>query len=143
MDAGRGIPADKLEAIFGRFQQVDASDSRQKGGTDLGLAICRTIVQHHSEMCIRDSGVAILPPVNPRGGYTQLQVDIGFAHTGFAALMFLALAYFCLFLFRRTSPEKRLTRRKRHRNNLYAICGFTIVISMMGMVCLLYTSRCV
>jgi hypothetical protein len=34
-------------------------------------------------------GVAILPPVNPRGGYTQLQVDIGFAHTGFAALMFL------------------------------------------------------
>jgi hypothetical protein len=81
-------------------------------------------------------GVAILPPVNPRGGYTQLQVDIGFAHTGFAALMFLALAYFCLFLFRRTSPEKRLTRRKRHRNNLYAICGFTIVISMMGMVSL-------
>jgi PAS domain S-box-containing protein len=48
VDAGRGIPADKLEAIFGRFQQVDASDSRQKGGTGLGLAICRTIVQHHS-----------------------------------------------------------------------------------------------
>ena len=48
VDAGRGIPADKLEAIFGRFQQVDASDSRQKGGTGLGLAICRTIVQQHS-----------------------------------------------------------------------------------------------
>ena len=47
VDAGRGIPADKLEAIFGRFQQVDASDSRQKGGTGLGLAICRTIVQQH------------------------------------------------------------------------------------------------
>lgn len=47
VDVGRGIPADKLEAIFGRFQQVDASDSRQKGGTGLGLAICRTIVQQH------------------------------------------------------------------------------------------------
>jgi PAS domain S-box-containing protein len=48
IDPGRGIPGDKLEAIFGRFQQVDASDSRQKGGTGLGLAICRTIVQQHS-----------------------------------------------------------------------------------------------
>jgi hypothetical protein len=46
-DQGRGIPADKIEAIFGRFQQVDASDSRKKGGTGLGLAICRSIVQHH------------------------------------------------------------------------------------------------
>lgn len=47
-DEGRGIPADKLETIFGRFQQVDASDSREKGGTGLGLAICRSIVQQHN-----------------------------------------------------------------------------------------------
>ncbi|AFY76962.1 PAS domain S-box [Pleurocapsa sp. PCC 7327] len=46
-DQGRGIPPDKIETIFGRFQQVDASDSRQKGGTGLGLAVCRSIVQHH------------------------------------------------------------------------------------------------
>ena len=46
-DNGRGIPKDKLESIFDRFQQVDASDARQKGGTGLGLAICRTIVQQH------------------------------------------------------------------------------------------------
>lgn len=46
-DQGRGIPADKLEAIFERFQQVDASDSRKKGGTGLGLAICRHIVEQH------------------------------------------------------------------------------------------------
>lgn len=46
-DRGRGIPADKLETIFGRFQQVDASDSRQKGGTGLGLSICRSIVEQH------------------------------------------------------------------------------------------------
>jgi len=48
IDQGRGIPADKLEAIFGRFQQVDASDSRQKGGSGLGLAICRAIISQHN-----------------------------------------------------------------------------------------------
>lgn len=46
-DQGRGIPSDKLENIFGRFQQVDASDSRDKGGTGLGLAICRSIITQH------------------------------------------------------------------------------------------------
>lgn len=48
IDQGRGIPADKLEAIFERFQQVDATDSRQKGGSGLGLAICRAIVAQHN-----------------------------------------------------------------------------------------------
>jgi len=46
-DHGRGIPADKLQQIFERFKQVDASDSRVMGGTGLGLAICRSIVQQH------------------------------------------------------------------------------------------------
>jgi PAS domain S-box-containing protein len=46
-DEGRGIPADKLESIFERFQQVDASDSRDKGGSGLGLTICRSIVRQH------------------------------------------------------------------------------------------------
>ncbi|MBD2296507.1 PAS domain S-box protein [Anabaena sphaerica FACHB-251] len=46
-DQGQGIPADKLETIFGWFQQVDSSDSREKGGTGLGLSICRNIIQQH------------------------------------------------------------------------------------------------
>ncbi len=47
-DEGRGIPADKLDAIFDRFGQIEPSDAKQKGGTGLGLAICRSIVQQHS-----------------------------------------------------------------------------------------------
>jgi CheY-like chemotaxis protein/anti-sigma regulatory factor (Ser/Thr protein kinase) len=46
-DQGRGIPPEKLETIFERFQQVDASDARQKGGSGLGLTICRSIVEEH------------------------------------------------------------------------------------------------
>jgi two-component system, OmpR family, sensor histidine kinase VicK len=46
-DQGQGIPSDKLESIFERFQQVDSSDSRRKGGTGLGLTICRKIIEQH------------------------------------------------------------------------------------------------
>ncbi|HET7207358.1 MAG TPA: ATP-binding protein, partial [Terriglobales bacterium] len=46
-DEGRGIPREKLETIFERFEQVDASDARERGGTGLGLAICRSIVEQH------------------------------------------------------------------------------------------------
>ncbi|HEY9701754.1 MAG TPA: PAS domain S-box protein [Allocoleopsis sp.] len=46
-DQGRGIPEDKLESIFEKFQQVDFSDSRNHEGTGLGLAICRSIIEQH------------------------------------------------------------------------------------------------
>jgi hypothetical protein len=46
-DQGCGIAPEKLERIFDRFQQGDASDSRALGGTGLGLALCRSIVEQH------------------------------------------------------------------------------------------------
>jgi signal transduction histidine kinase len=46
-DQGRGIASEKLERIFERFQQGDASDSRALGGTGLGLALCRSIIEQH------------------------------------------------------------------------------------------------
>jgi PAS domain S-box-containing protein len=46
-DKGRGIAPEKLEQIFNRFQQGDASDARALGGTGLGLALCRSIVEQH------------------------------------------------------------------------------------------------
>ena len=46
-DHGRGVPAGHLPLIFERFRQVETSDSRQKGGAGLGLAICKSIVEQH------------------------------------------------------------------------------------------------
>lgn len=68
VDHGRGIPADKLEAVFDRFQQVESSDSSKKGGTGLGLAICRSIIQQH--------GGAIWAQANSGGPGTTLWVQL-------------------------------------------------------------------
>jgi signal transduction histidine kinase/CheY-like chemotaxis protein len=56
-DSGRGIPVEKLDSIFDRFEQVEASDARQKGGTGLGLAISRTIIQQHNGSIWAESNV--------------------------------------------------------------------------------------
>lgn len=46
-DKGRGVPIHFKDKIFDRFQQVELADSRFRGGTGLGLAVCKAIVQAH------------------------------------------------------------------------------------------------
>ncbi len=47
IDEGPGIPMRDQHKLFGKFQQVDSSDTRPKEGTGLGLAISKAIVREH------------------------------------------------------------------------------------------------
>ncbi|MBX9952878.1 MAG: PAS domain S-box protein, partial [Candidatus Obscuribacterales bacterium] len=47
-DNGPGIPESQLHRLFGKFQQLDSSDTRAQGGTGLGLAISKALVEKHN-----------------------------------------------------------------------------------------------
>lgn len=47
-DEGEGISTENIEKLFGKFQQIDSSDSRPKEGTGLGLSISKAIVEQHN-----------------------------------------------------------------------------------------------
>lgn len=46
-DNGMGIPPDKQAKLFTKFYQTDATLTREKGGSGLGLSICKGIVEAH------------------------------------------------------------------------------------------------
>jgi PAS domain S-box-containing protein len=57
-DKGKGIPEEFKPKIFSKFSQADSSDTRQKGGTGLGLNITQAIVlQHNGQIGFESSPV--------------------------------------------------------------------------------------
>lgn len=52
-DEGEGIPQEYREAIFEPFFRVDKSRSRAIGGSGLGLAVCKRILdRHQAQICV-------------------------------------------------------------------------------------------
>lgn len=46
-DFGSGVPVEFQDKLFDRFTQSDSSDTRAKGGTGLGMAITKAVVEEH------------------------------------------------------------------------------------------------
>lgn len=46
-DSGPGIAEDDFSKLFDKFQQLEAPDQRTRGGTGLGLAVCKSIIEAH------------------------------------------------------------------------------------------------
>lgn len=46
-DTGSGIPADKLPRIFDQFYSTKTPDEQGQGGSGLGLALCKEIIDTH------------------------------------------------------------------------------------------------
>lgn len=55
IDQGKGIPEEFREHIFTSFSQADSSDTREKGGTGLGLVIAKEIIEGHDGKVNYDS----------------------------------------------------------------------------------------
>ena len=85
-------------------------------------------------------GVALFP-TTPDGDASNPAKIIGGLHLIFAALFFLTLSYFCLFLFTKTHANgyPPMTVRKMQRNNIYKVCGYVMIgcILLMGIYNLL------
>lgn len=57
-DNGRGMTKEELSKIFVRFYQGDISMTREHGGTGLGLAVCKGIVEgHDGKIWLESEGV--------------------------------------------------------------------------------------
>ena len=74
--------------------------------------------------CIFAVGVALFPTHETPDEHGI----IGYLHLGFATLFFLTLIYFSLVLFPKTNPDREMTERKKLRNKIYKICGYTMAV---------------
>lgn len=58
-DTGIGMPMRSLDRIFERFYRVDVARSRSRGGTGLGLALAKHVVERHGGTIAVDSELGV------------------------------------------------------------------------------------
>jgi len=80
--------------------------------------------------CLFAVGVALFPTTPDVAAASSTRL-IGYVHLAFAALFFLTLIYFSLFLFTKTGPNKSPSKRKLQRNKVYKACGYTMGICLL------------
>jgi two-component system phosphate regulon sensor histidine kinase PhoR len=56
-DQGIGIPADKLVRVFEKFERIDNRDTRQAGGTGIGLFLVKHLVELHGGTILVESEI--------------------------------------------------------------------------------------
>jgi hypothetical protein len=82
--------------------------------------------------CVFALGTALFPTA-PEIDPTPHATLIGYFHQGFAGLFFFTLIYYSLFLFTKTHPRGRPTRRKLQRNLVYRVCGIAMAVCILLM----------
>ncbi|MCX2729700.1 HAMP domain-containing sensor histidine kinase [Saccharopolyspora sp. NFXS83] len=86
VDDGPGIPAEFRDQVFERFARLDTARAREQGGSGLGLALVREIVDmHRGSVVINDSGrgahfTARFPLSAPSGSGKRPDGDTAPAH---------------------------------------------------------------
>ncbi len=76
--------------------------------------------------CLFALGVAFLPTTREEPPSDASPVA-GYLHLTFAALFFLTLIYFSLFLFTKTGGPGTPSKQKQRRNRVYRVCGYTML----------------
>ena len=80
-DQGIGMPTDKLPRIFEKFERVDNRDTRQAGGTGIGLFLVKHLVERHEGTIDVKSKVGegttftINLPLKPKEALDEAQAD--------------------------------------------------------------------
>lgn len=75
--------------------------------------------------CIAALGIALFPT-------TSSIKAVHIMHFVFAFLLFSTFIFFCLYLFRKTSGAKTVTKKKVLRNRVYVTCGVIMIACIIG-----------
>ncbi len=75
--------------------------------------------------CVAALGVALFPT-------TSKIYTVHVMHFVFALLLFSTFIFFSLYLFRKTSGVKTVTRQKVYRNRVYVTCGIIMIVCIIG-----------